>query len=131
MKISNKDFNFFAKKKKKKDLFPSLETLKLVSFITGTALAVNKGLKEKLKNQEFLHRSSKQSQTEEAGLLIAGFVGGAIAGALSALLLTPESGEDLRKRVTSYFDDTNGQKKAKKAVKNAKKNVQKKVNDNT
>lgn len=35
--------------------------------------------------------------------LIASFLGGAIAGACAALLLAPESGEDLRKRIADIL----------------------------
>lgn len=129
MKISNRDFNLFGKKKKKKT-FPSLEALKLVSFVTGTALAVNRALKEKVQRQQITLHRKKQAQSEEAALIIAGFVGGALAGAISALLFTPESGEDLRKRITGYFDNGNGYQSVKKATKSAKEKAEQKINGN-
>lgn len=133
MKISNKDFRLFGKKKKKKTL-PSLESLKLISFITGTALAVNRALKERVRQPQISLKKSKQEESEETALVVAGFIGGALAGAITALLLTPESGGDLRKRITSYFENGNGQQSLENATQGVKKKaseVEKKFNGNT
>lgn len=134
MKIPNRDFTFFSRKKKKQK-FPSLEALKLVSFVTGTALAVNKALKERLQNQQLDLRRKKEVQSEEVALIIAGFVGGALAGAVSALLFTPESGGELRKRIAHYFENGNSPlSNLKGATRKAKKKTTqagKKVNGNT
>lgn len=133
MKISNKDFRLFGKKKKKKTL-PSLESLKLISFITGTALAVNRALKERVRQPQITLKKSKQEESEEIALVVAGFIGGALAGAITALLLTPESGGELRKRITSYFENGNGQHSLENATQGVKKKaseVEKKFNGNT
>ncbi len=133
MKITNRDFKLFGKKKKKQP-FPSLEALKLVSFVTGTALAVNKALREKLKNQQLALHKKKQDQSEEIAIILAGFVGGLLAGSISALLLTPESGQDLRKRIAGYFENGHGHTPVKNVTKKAKKqaaNAEKKINGNS
>lgn len=139
MKSRNRDFNFFSKKKKKQKL-PSLEALRLISFVTGTtgtALALRRALEERIKNlkhQQIVLQNKKQAQSEEVALIIAGFIGGAITGAISALLLTPESGGDLRKRIAGYFENDNGsyldtEGIAKKAEEKASE-AEKKVNGN-
>lgn len=138
MKISNKDFRFFGKKKKKNKLpylesFKSLESLKLISLITGAALAVNRTVQERLRQQQLALQKSKQTESDEIALIIAGFVGGALAGAISALLFTPESGEELRKRITGYFENGNGHETVENVTQTAKKKaseVEKKINGN-
>lgn len=139
MKMSNKDLGFFGKKKKKNknsllESIKSLESLKVISLITGAALAVNRTLQEQYRQQQLALQKRKQVESDDTALIIAGFVGGALAGAISALLLTPQSGEDLRKRITGYFENGNGQHEALENVtQNAKKKaseVEKKINGN-
>ena len=100
--------SILARKKKIKKELPSLDKLKAISFITGAALAVNKAMKDKLKEREFLLTSKKQKKRNEAGAVIAGLIGGIVAGAITALLLAPESGEDLRHRVSGMIGSGNG-----------------------
>lgn len=140
MKNRNRNFKFFSKKKKKQE-FPSLKALRLISFVTGTtgtALALRRALEERIKNlkhQQIVLQNKKQAQSEEAALIIASFIGGAITGAISALLLTPESGGDLRQRIAGYFGNDNGSymdveemtKKAEDEVAEAEKKVNGKV----
>lgn len=140
MKNRNRDFKFFSKKKKKQK-FPSLDALKLISFVTGTtgtALAVRRALEERVKNlkhQQIVLQNKKQAQSEETALVIAGFLGGVITGAISALLLTPESGGDLRKRLAGYFENGNGSylnlKRITKKAETKAAEAEKKVNGNT
>ena len=99
---------FGEKKKKKKGMLSSLDTLKTISVITGTALAVNKAMKEKLEKRTYFVTNKKQQQRKETGAVIAGLVGGIVAGAVTALLLAPESGEDLRQRVSDMLGSGNG-----------------------
>lgn len=100
--------NIFGEKKKKKGMLSSLDTLKTISVITGTALAVNKAMKEKLEKRTYFVTNKKQQQRKETGAVIAGLVGGIVAGAVTALLLAPESGEDLRQRVSDMLGSGNG-----------------------
>ena len=95
------------KKKKKKRALLSLDALKTISFVTGTALAINKAMKDKLQKQQRLFHK-KQEERKDTGVIIAGFVGGIVAGAVTALLLAPESGEDLRHRVGDMLSSGNG-----------------------
>lgn len=97
--------SILRKKKKSKSIVPSLKTL---SFITGTALALNKAMKDKLEGQKYLLTSKKQKKRNETGAVVAGLIGGIVAGAITALLLAPESGEDLRHRVSGMLNSGNG-----------------------
>lgn len=99
--------NIFGEKKKK-GMLSSLDTFKTISFITGAALAINKAMKDKLEKRAYFVTNKKQQKRNEAGAVIAGLVGGIVAGAITALLLAPESGEDLRQRVSGMLDSGNG-----------------------
>ena len=92
------------RKKKDEGILPSLKT---ISFVTGTLLALNKAMKDKLQEREYLIGKKKQKDNS-AGAIIAGLVGGLVAGAITALLLAPESGEDLRHRVSNMMSSGNG-----------------------
>lgn len=93
------------KKKKKSSTLPSLKT---ISAVTGVALALNKALKEKLPGQRYFVADKKKQERKETGSIIAGFIGGVVAGAITALLLAPESGEELRHRVSEMVGSGNG-----------------------
>ena len=100
--------NILGKKKKKSSSLPSLKTM---SVLTGTALALNKAIKEakeKLPEQRYYIADKKKHERNETGSIIAGFIGGVVAGAITALLLAPESGEDLRHRVSGMVSSGNG-----------------------
>ena len=100
--------SILGRKKKKSSSLPSLKTM---SVITGTALALNKAfneIKEKLPEQRYYVADKKKQERNETGSIIAGFIGGVVAGAITALLLAPESGEDLRHRVSDMVGSGNG-----------------------
>ena len=93
-------------KKKKKSAFPNLEALKTISFITGSALALNKALKAKIHEQQkvlFKKQYEQEKKEEEFVMLIAGFVGGLVAGAITALLVAPQPGDEFRQRIIGMF----------------------------
>ncbi len=95
-------------RKKKSSSLPSFKT---VSMITGAALALNKAfneMKEKLPEQRYYVADKKKQERNETGSIVAGFIGGVVAGAITALLLAPESGEDLRHRVSDMVGSGNG-----------------------
>lgn len=97
--------DIFKKKKSHRDL-PSWEALKTISFITGSALALNEALKAKLHEQQkliFPKRYEQEKKEEEVVMVIAGFLGGLLAGAITALLVAPEPGSDLRQRIIGKF----------------------------
>ena len=100
--------NILGTRKKKKGGLPSLDTLKTLSFVTGTALALNKAMKDKIEERKYFLTSKKEKRRNEAGAVIAGLIGGIVAGAITALLLAPESGEDLRHRVGDMLGSGNG-----------------------
>ena len=91
--------------KKNKSALPSLKT---ISFVTGTILALNKAMKDKLEEGEHLLNSRKRKKQNNTGAIVAGLIGGLVAGAVTALLLAPESGEDLRHRVSDMLSSNNG-----------------------
>lgn len=98
--------DIFGKKTKKKSALPTLEALKTVSFITGTALALNKALKAKIHEQQkalFNKQYKQEKKEEEIVMLIAGFIGGLVAGAITALLVAKEPGDEFRQRIIGMF----------------------------
>ena len=100
------NFSDIFRKKKKKSALPNLEALKTISFITGSALALNKALKAKIQEQQktfFKKQYEKEKKEEEVIMLIAGFVGGLVAGAITALLVAPEPGGEFRQRIIGMF----------------------------
>lgn len=100
--------SILGRKKKKNSSLPSLKTM---SVITGTALALNKAvkeIKEKLPEQRYYVADKKKQKRDDTGSIVAGFIGGVVAGAITALLLAPESGEDLRHRVSGMVGSGNG-----------------------
>lgn len=86
----------------------TLDTFKTVGMVTSAILALNKALKEKLPDREELFHKREQQKKKKTESIVVGFIGGIIAGAITALLLAPESGEDLRHRVTGLFESENG-----------------------
>ena len=100
--------NILGTRKKRKGGLSSIDKLKTLSFVTGTAIAINKAMKDKLKEREYFITSKKQRKRHETGAVIAGLIGGIVAGAITALLLAPESGEDLRQRVSGMLSSGNG-----------------------
>lgn len=128
MRFGNSSFTFGKKKKKK---FPSLEALKTISYVTGSALAMNKILKEKLSEQQFLlSKSKKRKKTDENTLVFAGLIGGLVAGGITALLLAPESGDKLRDRISSFFLTENGHFDLETEMEEARKNAEEKLGMN-
>lgn len=128
MRFGNSSFTFGKKKKKK---FPSLEALKTISYVTGSALAMNKILKEKLSEQQYLlSKSKKRKKTDENTLVFAGLIGGLVAGGITALLLAPESGDKLRDRISSFFLTENGHFDLETEMEEAHKNAEEKLGMN-
>ncbi|WPP51566.1 YtxH domain-containing protein [Catalinimonas niigatensis] len=128
MRFGNNSFTLGRKKKKR---FPSLEALKTISFVTGSALAMNKVLKEKILEQQRLLTKTKKKQTaDDTPAIIAGFVGGLIAGGVTALLFAPESGGKLRDRVSSFFVSENGDFDLESEMEEARKNAEEKLGMN-
>lgn len=127
MKFGNGSFTLGRRKKKK---FPSLEALKTISFVTGSALAMNKMLKEKILDQQRLLSKSPKKQSDDTAAIIAGFVGGLIAGGITALLMAPEPGEKLRDRVSSFFVGENGDFDLESEMEEARKNAEEKLGMN-
>ena len=97
------DLNTFGLRRKKKKRLPALEALKVVSLISGTALSVNRALKEKLKEQQYLLQKQKKKSNDDASPILAGMIAGLVAGSVFALLFAPESGEKLRERINDFF----------------------------
>ena len=102
------DLNSFGFRRKKKRRFPALEALKVVSLISGTALSVNRALKEKIKKQQYLLQRQKKQESEDVSTIVAGLIGGLLAGSILALFFAPESGEKLRERINNFFLTENG-----------------------
>ena len=100
--------SILARNKKKTKGLPSLDTLKTLSFVTGTALALNKAMKDKIEERKYFLTSKKEKKRNEAGAVVAGLIGGIVAGAITALLLAPESGQELRQRVSGIVSSGNG-----------------------
>ncbi len=98
--------SFIFRKKKKK--FPALEALKTISLLSSSALAVNRSLKEKIKEQQYLLQNQKKNRSGDTGAIIAGLIGGIVAGSILALLLAPDSGEKLREKINDFFVPENG-----------------------
>ena len=96
--------SIFRNKKKSS----TLDTFKTVGAITSAIIALNKAFKEKLPDREEIFRKKEQQRKKKNEAIIVGFIGGIVAGAITALLLAPESGEDLRHRVTGLLDSENG-----------------------
>lgn len=96
--------NILGRKKKKSSSLPSLKT---ISAVTGIILALNKAIKDKVPEQRY-YIADKKKKRSESGTITAGFIGGVVAGAITALLLAPESGEDLRRRVGGMVGSGNG-----------------------
>lgn len=94
--------------KKHKNEWSSWDTAKSIGAVTSAILALNEVVKEKLDNQRIVINRKKEIKRRKQGALLAGFIGGIVAGAVTALLLAPESGEDLRERVTGLLESDNG-----------------------
>jgi len=127
MKFGNGSFSFGKKKKKR---FPSLEALKTISFVTGSALAMNKMLKEKLLEQQHLLTKTPPKKSDDSSAMIAGFIGGLVAGSITAILLAPESGERLRDRISSFFLTENGHIDLESEMEEARRNAEEKLGIN-
>ncbi len=122
--------NSFTLKKKKRSI-PSLEALKAVSLVTGSILAMNKVLKEKVMEQKNILTKSRRKKSTDPAAIIAGFIGGLLAGALTALLFAPEPGEKLRDRVGSFFTDADGELDLEKEMEEARQQAEEKLSINT
>lgn len=124
MKFGNGSFTIGRKKSRKS---PSLEALKMISFITGSALAMNKMLKEKILEQQHLLKGTPKKQTDDTGAMIAGFVGGLLAGGITALLLAPESGGKFRDRLSGFFVSENGDFNLENEMEEARRHAEEKL----
>lgn len=100
--------DIFGTSKKGKKGSSSFDTLKTFSVVTGTLLALNKAMKDKVQERKYFTTSKKEKRQGGTGAVIAGLIGGMVAGAITALLLAPESGEDLRHRVGDMLGSGNG-----------------------
>ena len=96
--------SIFGNKKKSS----TLDTFKTVGVVTSAILALNKALKESLPDREDIFQRKEQKRKKKNEAIVIGFIGGIVAGAITALLLAPESGEDLRHRVTGLLESENG-----------------------
>lgn len=97
--------SILGSKKKKSSPLPSLKT---ISVVTGMAMALNKAIKNKVPSPRYYVADKKKKNRKETGTIVAGFIGGVVAGAITALLLAPETGEDLRHRVSGMVGSGNG-----------------------
>jgi len=98
-------YSIFSKKQKKTAL-SSADKLKIVGFVTSTALALTEAVKSWVNQQshDLLGRKTKQERQQEQGLmLVAGFIGGIVAGGITALLVAPETGGEFRQRIAGMF----------------------------
>lgn len=131
MTLSSRDFNLFKKKKKAENMI-NFEAVKVASFLTSTAMAINKALKDKIDHQNLLVARKRKEEEEAAKVsVITGFISGALVGIVGALLLTPESGDSLRNKISHYFDDSINKANLKKMATSAKQkaaSVESKVN---
>ena len=105
MNFSRSSFNFRRKKKKR---FPILEALKTIGLISSSALAVNRSLKEKIKEQQYLLQKQHKKESDDSLTILAGLLGGILAGSVVALLFAPESGKQLRDKISEFFVSENG-----------------------
>ena len=105
MNFSRSSFNFGRKKKKR---FPILEALKTIGLISSSALAVNRSLKEKIKEQQYLLQKQHKKESDDSLTILAGLLGGILAGSVVALLFAPESGKQLRDKISEFFVSENG-----------------------
>ncbi len=122
MSPSNKDFNLFKKKKvKKAEQLVNVEAMKIAGFMTSAILTANKAIKDRASRQNFLVKKKEQAAEAAKVKMVIGFISGALMGAIGALLLTPESGDSLRNKISHYFDDTTNKDNLKKMAKSAKK----------
>ncbi|MGB3585927.1 MAG: YtxH domain-containing protein [Tunicatimonas sp.] len=98
--------SIFAKKKKKAPTF-SLDAFKDISLVTSAILALNKAIKTRLSEQRYdLFKSQREEKKQQRSLLlITGLLGGLIAGAITALLVAPESGNQFRGRISGMFSN--------------------------
>lgn len=104
MNFNRPSFSFRKKKKK----FPALEALKTVSLLSSSALAVNRSLKQKIKEQQYLLQKQKKKESDDTAAIIAGLIGGLLAGSIIALLFAPDSGDKLREKISDFFLTENG-----------------------
>lgn len=99
-------YNIFSKKQKKSTPISSGDTLKIIGFVTSTVLALTEAAKSRINEQSrelFGRKRQEEKQQEQILMLIAGFVGGIVAGAVTALLVAPQSGDDFRQRIVGKF----------------------------
>ncbi|WKN42703.1 YtxH domain-containing protein [Tunicatimonas pelagia] len=106
--------SIFTRKKKKAPAYLSLDALKDVSVVTGVILALNKAVKAKLNEQRYdLFRSRREEKKQQNALLImAGLLGGIVAGAVAALLVAPQSGNEFRGRISGMFGNGHNEESA-------------------
>ena len=92
----------FRKKKKKQ---PALEILKTLSLISNAALAVNRSLKEKIKEQEYLLIKQKKQPKNDTNYIVAGVIGGLVAIVVAAFFLFPETGDNIKERLSEFLEE--------------------------
>ncbi|MEM8966114.1 MAG: YtxH domain-containing protein, partial [Bacteroidota bacterium] len=90
---------------KKKNQRRSLTSHTDIGLLTTALLTLNKAIRAKLNEQRyFSFQKQRQRQKQQDLLLIlAGLIGGLVAGAISALLIAPESGSEFRGRLSGLF----------------------------
>ena len=102
MSYKNPPFGF--KKKKKKQQI-TLEAVKAIGIVSSMLMAINSFIKEKLSQQQYSFYKPKKKDNTNTLSILAGLVGGLLAGTLVALLFAPEPGDKLRERISQLFDE--------------------------
>ena len=100
------DFSSIVNRKKKKASTNFLlDALKDFSLVTGAILALNKAIKAKLNEKKYEVFKSRREEKKQQNLLLllGGLLGGMLAGAVTALLVAPESGNEFRGRLSGMF----------------------------
>ncbi len=90
---------------KKKSQHRSFTSYKDIGLLTTALLTLNKAIRAKLNEQQYFsfQRQQKRKKQQDLLLILAGLIGGLIAGAVSALLIAPESGSEFRGRLSGLF----------------------------
>lgn len=93
----------FGRKKKKSSSLP-FGAIKDLSLITGAVLALSKAIQAKFNEQRHdLFRKEPVRDPQNTIMLITALIGGVVAGAITALLVAPESGDEFRGRISGMF----------------------------
>ncbi len=97
--------SIFARKKKKAPTYFSLDAFKDIGLVTSAVLALNKAIRARLSEQRYDLFSTRREEKKQQSklLLVTGLLGGLVAGAITALLVAPESGNKFRGRVSGMF----------------------------